>query len=295
MHPILFEIPTPWGSLPVFAYGVMLGTSLVIAWFVIMYLGTRKDQLDREVMASAFIVTAGAALVGARALHVITNPQDAAHWYELSAGGLVAYGGFLGGLAGSAIYLGIKRQSLLAWADCVAPTLGLGLGLTRIGCYLSGCDFGARLGEGAPSWLVRIGTFPRDSPAYAHHLASEGLSPFADASYPVHPTQLYESLFGWVLLGLSLFIWSKRKFRGQVVLAVAVGYGLWRFFIEYMRDDPGRGEAVGFTTSQLISLAIIPVCSLLYYILWRESAQTTTAAAPAPEPAKPAKKRKRKA
>ena len=41
-------------------------------------------------------------------------------------------------------------------------------------------------------------------------------------------------------------------------------YGLWRFFIEYLRDDPERGFAFGFSTSQLISLALVPVCIIAY-------------------------------
>ena len=31
MHPILFEIPTPWGALPIYSYGMMLGFSLIVA------------------------------------------------------------------------------------------------------------------------------------------------------------------------------------------------------------------------------------------------------------------------
>ena len=50
-----------------------------------------------------------------------------------------------------------------------------------------------------------------------------------------------------------------------LLLSVAGLYGVWRFLIEYVRDDPERGSAFGFSTSQLISLAIVPLAAFFYY------------------------------
>jgi phosphatidylglycerol:prolipoprotein diacylglycerol transferase len=281
MHPVLFEIPSPWGPLPIYSYGVMLGTSMIVAWYLVMYLGTKKDGISREQMANAFIATAVVAIIGARVLYVMTNPHEfegqPERFFYLREGGLVAYGGFLGGLLGSWGYWRSKEVSLLAWADVVAPTLGLGLLFTRIGCYLYGCDFGAPLEEGAPGWLAHLGTFPGPgggheggSPAFVHHVTTGVLEPTAATSLPVHPTQLYESLAGLVLFGVTMLVWRHRTFRGQVVLVLTALYGLWRFFIEYVRDDPERGFYFGFSTSQLISLALVPIALLAYMILRKQ-------------------------
>ena len=86
----------------------------------------------------------------------------------------------------------------------------------------------------------------------------------AVASLAVHPTQIYESLAGLALFVLSVWLLTHRKFRGQVLVTVGGIYGLWRFFIEYLRDDPERGFLFGFSTSQLISLALVPVCIIAY-------------------------------
>ena len=67
--------------------------------------------------------------------------------------GLVAYGGFIGGLIGSWAFLAPKKIRLLAWADDAVPSLASGLLITRIGCYLFGCDFGKGLADSAPRWL----------------------------------------------------------------------------------------------------------------------------------------------
>lgn len=272
MHPILFEIPTPWGAQPIFSYGVMLGSSMIAAWYIVMWLGER-DGMDKDALANGFIAAAVSAIIGARLLYIVTNPDEfmsAASWFNLRAGGLVAYGGFLGGFFGALAYFRSRGIPLLRFADVAAPTLALGLGLTRVGCYLYGCDFGARLSPEAPSWLVTLGTFPHwandeGSPAWSYHVHEYHLGFDAPNSFPVHPTQIYESLAGLCLVAITVAIWRRREFYGQVLFVLAMAYGLWRFGIEFVRDDPERGFFAGFSTSQLISLAIVPVAGFFYF------------------------------
>jgi len=277
MHPVMVRIP--FVNLPIYSYGVMLGLSLFVAWYIINYLGGKKENLDRELMSNCFMVTAISALVGSRILYIITNFEELPtplDWIWISKGGLVAYGGFLGGYLGSHIYLWRKKVPLGVWADCAAPTLGSGLMLTRIGCYLYGCDFGERLPADAPDWLAWLGTFPHwhfpqndpsGSPAFSHHVSTYGLSQSADASFPVHPTQLYESSVGLVLFGVAALVWRFRSFRGQVTLVLVMLYGTWRFFVETLRDDPERGALGGFSTSQIISMALVPIAVLAYVMV----------------------------
>ncbi len=277
MHPILFEIPTPWGDLPIYSYGVMLGTSLLVAWYFLMHYGVKIERMSRELMGNTFIITAISAIVGARLLYVFTNIgdfQSFGKWFQIREGGLVAYGGFLGGFLGSYVYLKlIKKVPLLPWTDLAAPTLGSGLAITRIGCWLYGCDYGRPLEEGAPGFLTNLGTFPKwdledlnGSPAYAHHMReyADRMGEDATASLPVHPTQIYESVAGVALFFFAFYLLTHRKFRGQVVLAVTIAYGVIRFGLEYVRDDPERGGAFGFSTSQLVSMLLVPLCVFAY-------------------------------
>jgi phosphatidylglycerol:prolipoprotein diacylglycerol transferase len=254
-------------NVPIYSYGVMLGLSLVVGWYVTLPLA-EKDGLDRETMANCYVITALAALAGSRLLYVATNPsefQTFSDVLQIRRGGLVAYGGFIGGYLGSWGYLATKRIRLMPWADVAVPSLASGLLITRIGCYLYGCDFGKRLGEGAPAFLKKIGTFPHipdgtlgytegglpilGSPAYARHLAlcREGIFKAAeckdlDASFPVHPTQLYESLLGLALLVILFWMRKRQKFRGQIFFTFAFLYGFGRFLLEILRDDVERGD-----------------------------------------------------
>jgi len=264
-------------NVPIYAYGVMLGTSLVVGWYLTLPLA-EKDGLPKETMANCYVITALAALAGSRVLYVVTNLDEFKSVWDLFAlrnGGLVAYGGFIGGLLGSWAFLAPKRIRLMAWADDAVPSLASGLLITRIGCYLFGCDFGKRLPDGAPQWLKTLGTFPHwasgtlasgeGSPAYVRHLdVFRGTSMEADlirmnTSFPVHPTQLYESLVGLGLLVLLLWQRKYTRFRGQVFFLFVFAYGLLRFILELWRDDVERGS-YGPT---LDAHVYIPLCLLL--------------------------------
>jgi phosphatidylglycerol---prolipoprotein diacylglyceryl transferase len=263
MHPILLRIPLPgWNlpllgklsSLPIYSYGVMLGLSIVVGWYLTLGLA-EKDGLPKEEMANNYVFTALMAIVGSRVLYVVTNLDEFHSFQDFFAfrrGGLVAYGGFLGGFLGSWLYLKRKQIPLLPWADVAVPSLATGLFLTRIGCYLFGCDFGKRLPDGAPGFLKSLGTFPHwpegtldrgtGSPAWFQHYERHLVDMSSTQSLPVHPTQIYESLVGLSLFGLVMLQRKHQRFRGQVFLLFTFAYGFLRYSLEIIRDDAERGE-----------------------------------------------------
>jgi phosphatidylglycerol:prolipoprotein diacylglycerol transferase len=277
MHPILFEFPAPWGSQPIYAYGVLLGLSLLVGWQMTLLLG-RQAGLGPGLLSDVYLLAAVTGVAGARVLYIVVNFQEfssPAQWFDLRNGGLAAYGGFVTGFSAAALYLRAKRVSLLNVADCAAPAIAVGLFLTRIGCYLYGCDFGIRLSANAPHWLAILGRFPhwpeatglRGSPAYLLHVDNYGLPREAAFSFPVHPTQLYEAAVGLALMVFCLVLFPRRRFWGQVLLSMTLLYGTSRFFLEYLRDDPERGMALGFSTTQLMSLCLVPLAAVAYSLL----------------------------
>src|SRR5262245_52215080 len=120
MRPVLFRLPF---GLPIYSYGVMLGLSLVVGWYITLRL-CEKDGMDRELMGRCYVWTAVSAVIGARMLYVFTNLHrfdSIIDVFKVNQGGLVAYGGFLGGFVGAAIFCRWKKIRLLAWADCAVP------------------------------------------------------------------------------------------------------------------------------------------------------------------------------
>ena len=79
------------------------------------------------------------------------------------------------------------------------------------------------------------------------------------ANFILHPTQLYESITMFIVFGLLVYLHKKKKFDGQVLIAYGIIYSIFRFIVEFVRDDPrgnllGINDLLGISTSQIISL-----------------------------------------
>lgn len=264
-----------WLPVPIYAYGVMLGTSMIVGWFLAMR-NARQDGIPSDQAGVIYMWTAVWSIVGARLLYVITNPStflaDPLEIVKVNNGGLVAYGGMIGGFLASWYNCRKRRIPLLQWADVSAPSVVLGTGITRMGCFLFGCDFGRRTDLPWAMSFPGPGLFPRSesgSPAWIRHVTHYGLSRDAAQSFPVHPTQLYELLVGFFLFGVLMYLRRKRKFSGQVFLGWVIGYGLLRPLIEALRDDDQRGNVGPLSTSQFIGITSVILGSALLAVLWR--------------------------
>jgi phosphatidylglycerol---prolipoprotein diacylglyceryl transferase len=332
MRPVLFRIPLGFASLPLYSYGLMLALSLIVGWYITLGLcerdglsGMSVSWLSRlferlipgykatpsKTMGRCYMWTAGAALAGARLLYVFTNLDRFDNFLDIFnvwQGGLVAYGGFLGGFVGAWVFCRVHRIRLLAWADCAVPSLCTGLMITRIGCLLYGCDFGKPF-DGR--WSI---IFPAGSPAFNQQRVEGLLAPGAMHSLPVHPTQLYESLNGLILLGLVFLVRRYRKFSGQMFVAFTMGYAILRYFVEILRADEQRGNIGPLSTSQFIGVATFCAgAALLAWLyaryrkdphamqLWLDGqalvaapAAAAGSAAAAPKPSANAERRRRK-
>jgi phosphatidylglycerol:prolipoprotein diacylglycerol transferase len=287
---------SPLSGRPIFSYGVMLGVAFLLAWQLAIRLEER-DGYDRRMSSSCFFWVIVASLVGARLAHFIASAPDQlsiANFFKFQEGGLVAYGGYILGSLTGIVYVKLRGAPVLRFCDNAAPSMALGLGVTRIGCFFYGCDFGTR--SDLP-WAVR---FPRwddpavaswitgSAPAFDDHSASKILESTALSSAPVHPVQLYESLDGFALFAFLLWFLPRRRFDGQVLLLFGILYGVTRFLLELIRGDADRNEnvlATGLSTSEAISVAVVAACAAAWIALSRrrhavEIAEVEPAAAP---------------
>lgn len=259
MLPVLFHLPY---GLPIYGYGAMLALSVIAGRLLAVRLA-EQGGMDADVMNRCCGWTLAGAVVGARLLYVVTNLDqfdrviDVFQWWK---GGVVAYGGFLGGFVGTVAFCRIHRIPVLAWVDCVAPSLCVGLMITRIGCLLGGCDFGTPWNG---PWAIH---FPAGSPAFQQQALLGLLPPGAARSLPVHPTQIYESLAGLTLLILVMAVRRRRMAPGQAFIAFVLGYAVLRSVIEVFRADLDRGAVGLFSTSQVIAAITFLSAAALWYI-----------------------------
>jgi phosphatidylglycerol:prolipoprotein diacylglycerol transferase len=263
----------PWLPVPIHSYGVMLGTSMIVGWFLAMRLA-REDGVPEEQAGAIYMWTAVWSIVGARILYVIANHGEFDSFFDIFKvwnGGLVAYGGMIGGFLASWYGCHKRGIALLRWADCSAPSVVLGTAITRIGCLLYGCDYGRKTDVG---WAIRFPKAPPlgapPSPAWLDHHQNLGLPTDAAYSFPVHPTQLYELLAGLFLFGLLMYLRRVRKFSGEVFLGWVLGYGILRPLIEIYRDDKQRGSVGPLSTSQFIGMiSVVLGVGLLVHLIRR--------------------------
>jgi phosphatidylglycerol:prolipoprotein diacylglycerol transferase len=158
----------------------------------------------------------------------------------------------------------VRKHQLPTWriADVIAPGIALGHVVGRLGCFLAGCCYGH---ETDVPWAV----------TFTNPLAQENVG--TPLGIPLHPTQLYEAGAEAVILGLLLAFEHKgRAFAGRTFWGYMLVYGLSRFVIEMFRGDP-RGMVYGnISTSQFISLLIVPLSLVMLYWLSRRDRDTAS-------------------
>ncbi len=250
MHPILLDL----GRLQIRSYGFMLALSFLIG---IWLAGRRAKRagVDPQKVLDLSVIIIIAAVVGSRLLYVVfhleqySNPLD---MFALWQGGATFYGGFI--LAVVASYFWVMKNNIpfLKIADIMAPSIGLGLVFTRIGCFLSGCCYGH------PTDLAWGVVFPPDSPAGAAAMAiaqQRGVDHVA-----LHPTQLYSSLKGLIIFSTLMLLQPRLQKRGATFGMLLVLYGIGRFSIDFLRYYETNALVVaGLSFNQVISIVLIAV------------------------------------
>lgn len=272
------------GGRPIFSYGVMLALSFVLGAALSYYL-FYSLKADRKKANVLLAVGAVGAILGARVLYFIASAPgetSLANFFKFQEGGLVAYGGFIGGIVASLLAEIRVRSGWWSLADCVAPVLALGTGVTRFGCFLFGCDFGNRsdgwLAVRFPHWdMPPVALWiPGGSPAFKQHFSDPSVRLLHAMSEPVIPTQLIMSLNGFVCFALLMVVLPYRRFRGQIMLLFLGYYSLTRFLVEFLRGDKIRGTAtlgMPLSTSQVVSLALFLVVIPIWIWLARRQKQ----------------------
>ncbi len=248
MHPELFRI----GPIIIRSYGVMMALAFFAGVLYIKYLTSRDNKPFERFLTVAYIMIFGG-IFGARLFYVLFHLHEfEGNWTasfnpfgtdQFGIAGLNVYGGVLVAIIGTFIYCHWRKISTLEVFDYFSPAFGLGLGIARIGCFLNGCCFGT------PTDLPWGVSFPPDSIPYAVYL---------DA--PIHPSQLYISLYGFGLFLLLHFMMKRKRFAGQLVALLFMIEAVFRFAIEYVRyyEEEMRFHLFGMhpTYNQAISIGL---------------------------------------
>jgi len=230
MHPIIFQNQ----YFTIYSYGLMLALATMVGIFF-----TAREYKKKHSSASPLLVydfgfwTIIGGIVGARLLFVIldfsyfkNNPLEI---IMLNHGGLVYYGGLIGGIISGYVFLKIKRIFIQDMVLCLIPFMPLGHAIGRAGCFLNGCCYGK-----------------------------------FDSHGNRYPTQIYEIIFNLLIFVILMNIKKKCTDAWQMVFSYLFLYGLGRFVVEFFRGDDVTVFS-GLRISQWISLFFMFI-SIIYFL-----------------------------
>lgn len=254
------------GNLSIQWYGILITLGLILA-MVYAFTQVKKYGLHPDRVLDAIIGGIIGAIVGARAYYVLLNWQDyAGDWksiLNLRGGGLAIYGGIIGGLLVGCLVAKLRKVKILPLLDIVGIGFLLGQGIGRWGNFFNqeafGCNTNSIFGMSGgkiQEWITY---------SYPNTTFYQNFGTVLDASQPVHPCFLYESL--WCLLGfvlLAIFAKKIRRYDGQIFLIYIGWYGLERAFVEGLRTD---SLVIGsIRVSQMLAILCVVVSVVLQIV-----------------------------
>lgn len=246
MHPVLFSV----GHIHAYSYGFMIAVGALLAIFLSQFRANRKG-MDGELVFNAAFIGLIAGLVGAKLTFIASNIKllKVDPGYVLGTDGFTVYGGVVLGILVGILVLRRKKVDIPVYMDLIIPQIALAQGFGRIGCFLAGCCYGK-----ATDSAFGV-TFPAEA--------------IAPSGTPLLPTQLMSAAGNFLIFAVLLLIThygtsylGKGKSRYLKPLSISglylILYGVGRFFIEFLRDDPRR-TALGLTSNQYVSFAFLAV------------------------------------
>jgi phosphatidylglycerol:prolipoprotein diacylglycerol transferase len=244
-----------FGPLSLTGFGLaVLGAFMISQIIAQRELARRGHTQEALAIPDLILAAVLGTLIGGKVYYtaVIThNIQD--RW---SRAGFVFWGGFIGSVIACYVTIKIKKLNFIRISDVAGICIAAGYSVGRTGCWAVGDDYGR-------PWNGFLSVaFPEGSPASTvrNMQAAFGVQPPPGASpdqlVGVHPTQLYETVLGFVMFAI---LWKYRDHKhaeGWLFGLYLVLAGLERFLIEFLRakDDRFFGP---FTAAQMIGLALV--------------------------------------
>lgn len=233
-------------------YGFLLFIGVVLALLLGKKLA-KMEGLDGEKVVDMAISLLIFSFLGSKILLLFTDFSYLSSWegfWALIRSGGVFYGGLIFGFMVALFYIKKYKFPLGPLADIYGISIPFAHFFGRLGCFFAGCCWGK------PCTLPWAVTFK--NPFTGENMGTP-------LNQPIHPTQLYEALFLLFLFLILLFyFYKRRKFKGQIFLLYVFFYSIFRFFIEYLRDDPRGYLFQLISTSQFLSIIGIIFSIILY-------------------------------
>ncbi|USH01994.1 prolipoprotein diacylglyceryl transferase [Grimontia kaedaensis] len=247
IDPVLIEI----GPLAVRWYGLMYLAGFAFAlWLANRRADKTGSGWTRDEVGDLLFAGFLGVVLGGRIGYVLFYQFDAfladpLFLFKVWTGGMSFHGGLLGVIAAMAWYARKTKRTFFAVSDFIAPLVPFGLGAGRLGNFINGELWGRA--TDMPWGMI----FPTGGPIARH------------------PSQLYEFLLEGIVLFLILN-WFIKKPRpaGAVSGLFLIGYGAFRFIVEFYREPDAHLGLFGdwISMGQILSTPMIIVGVLM--VVW---------------------------
>jgi len=252
-YPEFDPIALHLGPLQVHWYGLMYLLAFATAWWlaIIKARQTNSGWAVQEVGDLVFYAALGVILGGRLGYALFYQPgQYLASPTAILAiwkGGMSFHGGLIGVAVALWLYARKTKRSILDVGDFVAPLVAPGLGFGRIGNFINQELWGRA--TDLPWGMV----FPLAGPQ------------------PRHPSQLYEALLEGLVLFVLVWLFALRpRPRGVVLGLFLLGYGIFRFAVEFAREPDSFLGFVAFSWMSMGQVLSIPLIILGLYFVFRK-------------------------
>ncbi|NCB00854.1 MAG: prolipoprotein diacylglyceryl transferase [Spirochaetia bacterium] len=246
--------PYVFNSLPIRWYSMMYLVAFALTYILFIRQRNRgKIAITNDDTLTLFLYTITGLIVGARLFSALLYEGSSYYWLHpwlifwpfrdgsfVGLPGMSYHGGLVGSVVGALLFSRRYKFSFLHIGDVLVTAIPLGYTAGRLGNFING-ELWGRITT-APWGMI----FPA-SPRFSTNL--EWVRNFATSigmefqvgdliSLPRHPSQLYEALFEGIILFIIMYfiVQPRRKWNGFSIAWYLIGYGVFRFIIEYVRQ-----------------------------------------------------------
>ena len=237
------------------AIGALLGMGLVT-------LEAKRSGEDQNKYLDMTIISLLFSVVGSRLFYVAFSWElykgNLNEILDFRNGGYAFYGGLLAGCCAAAVFCKLAKMSFWRAADIASMGILLGQIIGRWGNFFNRESFGEYADF---PWVMQLPLSAVRSGEVSGNMRDNLLTIDGISYIQVQPVFLYESLWCLILLLLLLALRRKKRYEGELFMIYLAGYGLGRFFFEWLRTDKLYIPGTKLGISLIISAALFIICT----------------------------------